>query len=1096
MTECPRNRCGYTYPENHELTDAPGHQHCCWRETVAGTERCIWHAAPEAVEKTPQSLREARGNKTNRRNGRPFGELLDGADLSGLKLDDSVSFRSVSLRDVDFSGTSLHTADFSYSLVARADFSGADLSDAVFETANLTRADFSGATLSGATLSPADLSEVTLDDATLRNANLMGADLGGADLQNATLTHSDLSRLPNASGEDWQTSLENADLSSANLSTADLSGANLTGADLTSVTSVDALFVEATLADVTLSDADFTGVDLTGVDFSGATLTDVTFSDAELTENTFEDATLSELDFRGVNSLNRVAFTNSKVSETKIGRGQIAEATNATFSDVSFYSTSFSDGVFTGVSLDRGTLSNVDLSGAQFDDAELFGSIEGTEGRTDPDSPGSNFIVPGSSDPVDISNADFTDSRINMVIGNVEGRADFTSADLSGCEVDNSDFSGSLFHSSAAIGAEFFDTNFSNAEFNNVNFSAVEFGEDCIFSGAKFKRAILSHGNLTRCDFTDVNLHDAVLVGARCADADFSEARLANADLSAAYLGGANFSKSELVDADFGGEYLFSIDLAPEDMDLVFVCYEQGEHYYVGATLPDDSIDTSAIDAVVRHTETDYMSGGSTSDHLIFLNSDAESFNSNSFDIVDVKKENMIGAFADFRDLSALEESDSDRFLFHEEVDEFSFEELHSDLIFVSLDISKPDNIEVCGINLSDLELHDIDSALHDDLRDWNRTATEDPSPYLFNPSTVSQRGENALHFVDQQSVDSDCDDISPTYTVAPEATFDSAIATGIDGTADFSYGYFSNADFIKATLRDVDFTSSELSEASLTETDLEDATFDEANLSEASLIAADCEGCSFENAVLTRASLENADLVRANISDSYLFATQFDGATISSQTKFVEAGPVGDANTDHRCRYDTDVPPDGPRQSLTIDEDNLESRGESPRAIQLRRARSTYRRLENLARQNGFPSLQSTMFKRRQEMRRNLLQEQDRRREYLFTEVQRWLFVYGESFSRVLGISVGVVAFFWILFLTTATVQTTGGETVTVSAVITEPVLIWESLYHSILVFFTGSGLFTPTGIAGQLFTAVESLSGPILLALLIFVLGRRAAR
>ena len=109
------------------------------------------------------------------------------------------------------------------------------------------------------------------------------------------------------------------------------------------------------------------------------------------------------------------------------------------------------------------------------------------------------------------------------------------------------------------------------------------------------------------------------------------------------------------------------------------------------------------------------------------------------------------------------------------------------------------------------------------------------------------------------------------------------------------------------------------------------------------------------------------------------------------------------------------------------MDKDQVEAAEDSPRVIQLRRARSTYRRLETLARQNGFLTLQSTMFRRRQDMRRRLLRAQGDRIKWGFTELQRWLFVYGESFSRILGISAGIVAFFWLLFIITGTVRTTG---------------------------------------------------------------------
>lgn len=61
---------------------------------------------------------------------------------------------------------------------------------------------------------------------------------------------------------------------------------------------------------------------------------------------------------------------------------------------------------------------------------------------------------------------------------------------------------------------------------------------------------------------------------------------------------------------------------------------------------------------------------------------------------------------------------------------------------------------------------------------------------------------------------------------------------------------------------------------------------------------------------------------------------------------------------------------------------------------------------------------------------------------------------------------------------------------------VLATPVLAWETLYHSVLLFFTGSLVFAPTSVPGQMLITVEASTGPILLALLAFVLGRRAAR
>lgn len=297
------------------------------------------------------------------------------------------------------------------------------------------------------------------------------------------------------------------------------------------------------------------------------------------------------------------------------------------------------------------------------------------------------------------------------------------------------------------------------------------------------------------------------------------------------------------------------------------------------------------------------------------------------------------------------------------------------------------------------------------------------------------------------------------------------------------------------------------LYEAELQRVNAEGADFTCADLSESSLAGADCVSGDFKNAVLVRASLENADLADASLAGAHLFGTQLEGVRIDSTTQLVAGGGVGEVTVAERCRYDTDAPPEGPEASLAKPEGteeesmvmysvDLEDAPDPPRVIQLRRAKSTYHRLEDLARQNGFPGLQSRMFKRRQEMGRLLLREQGERTRWLFAEVQRRLFVYGESFRRILGISVGIVTLFWLLFLTTGTVQTAGSETVTVDTVRESPVLVWETLYHSILVFFTGRAPLSAIGTAGQVLITLEIIAGPILLALLVFVLGRRAAR
>jgi hypothetical protein len=62
--------------------------------------------------------------------------------------------------------------------------------------------------------------------------------------------------------------------------------------------------------------------------------------------------------------------------------------------------------------------------------------------------------------------------------------------------------------------------------------------------------------------------------------------------------------------------------------------------------------------------------------------------------------------------------------------------------------------------------------------------------------------------------------------------------------------------------------------------------------------------------------------------------------------------------------------------------------------------------------------------------------------------------------------------------------------------AIVGSPPLLWESFNHSARLFLTGPGPLKPVGIVGEVLMFGESLIALILLALIVFVLGRRAAR
>ena len=306
--------------------------------------------------------------------------------------------------------------------------------------------------------------------------------------------------------------------------------------------------------------------------------------------------------------------------------------------------------------------------------------------------------------------------------------------------------------------------------------------------------------------------------------------------------------------------------------------------------------------------------------------------------------------------------------------------------------------------------------------------------------------------------------------------------------------GYHSG--FEAANADRTDLKEADLIEANLREADLESVNFNHGDLTGATLVGADCEDATFIGTNLNRATLETADLSGATLSLAYLYQTRLDGCQINEETQFSQDGDVGDMGTNNACRYDSKVSPDSAAESISTEAMNVMDA--SAEEIRARRARSTYTRLENLAGENGFPDLKSEMFIRRQDARRELLQAQGQSLKAAFTSVQKFIFNYGESFSRIGVISLATILISWVLYMTTGIIETDDGSPVGpgVNDIVEDPALIHETLLHSVLVFFSGSRVLETTGLLGESIVVIEAMIGPILVALLIFVLGRRAAR
>lgn len=386
MSETTTDRCGYVWPKNHEIGDSPRNQSCCWRQTSESAEYCPWHVETKEKSKSIEALLKTRAQKSIREQNANYAELLDGADLSGLVINDEICFEDVALRSSNFSDTNLKKSNFSDSDLEHTDLSNANLNSADLSNASLICAELNNAELRdslfrGSNLSAAELTETDLKNANLRNAYITGsklthayleeadcrganfagsnlnksdllmadfresafqgaslceADLAGANLKGADLRETDLvrSKLPSANLE--QADLRYADLREANLRDADLPEADLRGAEIQKVEGREVDFNHANLANADFTDANLQSSNLADANMEHAILIRTNLFSADLTDSLPHGATFTDVQ---INDDTEIQSVNQQETNRKMWqRGPLAPAQRCGYDPVQFKS--------------------------------------------------------------------------------------------------------------------------------------------------------------------------------------------------------------------------------------------------------------------------------------------------------------------------------------------------------------------------------------------------------------------------------------------------------------------------------------------------------------------------------------------------------------------------------------------------------------------------------------------------------------------------------------------------------------------------------------------------------------------------------------
>ncbi len=306
-----------------------------------------------------------------------------------------------------------------------------------------------------------------------------------------------------------------------------------------------------------------------------------------------------------------------------------------------------------------------------------------------------------------------------------------------------------------------------------------------------------------------------------------------------------------------------------------------------------------------------------------------------------------------------------------------------------------------------------------------------------------------------------------------------------------------------------------------------------------------DLTNANFTDATLRDVNLEASELIQAKLFGADLRGVRLYGAVLTDsrvddRTRFL--GPPGAPPFSlgglvrfwhkPRCVYD-------PR----YDGDPV---GDGTRA-QRNRAKSTYRSIAEVASSASRPALQSLCFVNRQDIHRRTHRDElvrglpeneleadgggaaasttdgaatsvpDRAAasirnrvrsaargtlyrgvklfQWFRAELSRWTLLYGESPWRIIVTGLVIVATFALLYPLGGLVPTEG-PAVTYATIAENPRLFFDSAYFSTLTFTTlGMGDYQPVGIARVLMSIQTSL-GAIVVAMLVFVFGRRAAR
>jgi len=387
--------------------------------------------------------------------------------------------------------------------------------------------------------------------------------------------------------------------------------------------------------------------------------------------------------------------------------------------------------------------------------------------------------------------------------------------------------------------------------------------------------------------------------------------------------------------------------------------------------------------------------------------------------------------------------------------------------------------------------------------------------------------GIGDTRFDDSDFTDRDCVNFAATRFIGKVSFEDAVFPNNLLFTnADFSGSELFIDSLEGLELKRANFTGVHLRDKSFSGANIEEALFSRANLSNTDFTGAKIDGAVFGDARINQKtnfgknvdyrvpydpSVDDTDSLSTRIKEICVNLIKPNLCQVTSslsrenqdthQQKKLEANDSSvDSSYENKLNDDENsigedhVVPDDDGHGT--EDDKSKTVEDTNQVVLLMKAARAYHTLELIGRDNSLPHLQTKGFVRRQEMHRKRYFAEGKRIKWLRASISRYTLLYGESPKHVISFAISVIVFSGLLYPLGGFREANSSNIIQADSVSEWFTLLPEAMYFSTLTFTTlGFGDFQPVGW-GKVLAVTETALGATILALLVFVLGRRAAR